>query len=70
MTEPQVACAPSDDLKYVIAEMTHKRSRRLPVLDDGVLIGIVSIGDVVKARLDEAELEVFVLRDYARATVS
>ena len=50
--------------------MTHKRSRHLPVLEDGALIGIVSIGDVVKARLDEIELEVSVLRDYARASVA
>jgi CBS domain-containing protein len=70
MTVSVVTCGPADDLKYVMAEMTDKRFRHLPVLEDGAIVGIVSIGDVVKARLDEAELEVSVLRDYARATVA
>ncbi len=70
MTKPVVTCSPSDDVKYVMEEMTHKRSRHLPVLEHGALVGIISIGDVVKARLDETELEVSVLRDYARASVA
>jgi CBS domain-containing protein len=70
MTEQVITCAPGDDVKHVMAEMTYKRSRHLPVLEDGAIVGIVSIGDVVKARLDEAELEVSVLRDYARASVA
>jgi CBS domain-containing protein len=47
--------------------MTRRRVRHVAVLRDGGLAGIVSIGDVVKNRLDEIELEVNVLRDYVRA---
>jgi CBS domain-containing protein len=43
--------------------MTDQRARHLPVEDDGRLVGIVSLGDVVKARLQEIEMEVRVLRD-------
>jgi CBS domain-containing protein len=46
-----------------MAEMTRTRHRHLPVVDDGRLRGIVSIGDVVKNRLEELELETAVLRD-------
>ena len=46
-----------------MSEMTRKRIRHPPVLADGVLCGIVSIGDVVKNRLDELEMETNVLRD-------
>ena len=47
-----------------MATMTERRIRHIPVLDHGRLAGIVSIGDVVKQRLDEAEMEVNVLRSY------
>jgi len=63
-------CAPQDSIKHVMHEMTRGRVRHLPVLDHGKLVGIVSIGDVVKNRLDEIELEVNVLRDYARLTAA
>lgn len=56
-------CSPSDTLKHVMAEMTRTRHRHLPVIDGGRLCGIVSIGDLVKHRLDEMELEASVLRD-------
>src|SRR5262249_7235123 len=57
-------CAPSDSIHKIMSEMTRKRVRHLPVLDHGRLCGIVSIGDVVKNRLDEAEREVSYLRDF------
>ena len=46
-----------------MAEMTRRRFRHLPVIEDGRLAGIVSIGDVVKSRLGEMELETVMLRE-------
>jgi CBS domain-containing protein len=63
------ACAPSDDIPTVMRRMTHSRHRHLPVLDHGRLCGLISIGDVVKHRLGELELETHVLRDVYRARV-
>jgi signal-transduction protein with cAMP-binding, CBS, and nucleotidyltransferase domain len=56
-------CASDDRVRDVMAEMTRARVRHLPVVTDGTLCGIVSIGDVVKSCLDDADLEVSVLRD-------
>lgn len=56
-------CSPDDPITGVMLQMTHTRSRHVPVLDDGELAGLISIGDVVRARLDEMELETGVLRD-------
>lgn len=56
-------CAPADSIADVMVTMTNSRYRHLPVLLDGELVGLVSIGDVVRARLDEMELETGVLRD-------
>jgi CBS domain-containing protein len=63
MTRQVVSCAPRDTVKQVMAEMTRRRIRHLPVLADGVLCGIVSIGDVVKNRLEEMATETNVLRE-------
>lgn len=59
-----VTCTAEDSVKEAARRMTRHRVRHLPVLEDGRLAGIVSIGDVVKCRLDEMELEANVLRDY------
>jgi len=58
-----VTVAPSDTAKTAMNLMTRHRVRHLPVLADGELVGIVSIGDVVKDRLGDLELESSVLRD-------
>jgi CBS domain-containing protein len=63
VTHPIVKVAPSDTLKRAMSLMTNHRVRHLPVIDDGKLVGIVSIGDVVKLRLEDLETETNVLRD-------
>ena len=63
MTREVVTCRPQDGIKDVMLKMTHRRIRHLPVLENGKLAGIVSIGDVVKHRLGEVELEATVLRE-------
>ncbi len=55
--------SPDESVKRVMDLMTHRRVRHMPVLRDGRLAGIISIGDVVKHRLDDLELETNVLRD-------
>lgn len=63
MTRSVVTCTPDDGIKSVMALMTRHRVRQIPVVEGGRLRGIVSIGDVVKHRLDELEMEANVLRD-------
>ena len=63
MTRSVKTCGPDHNANDVMAEMTRSRIRHLPVLDGGRLCGIISIGDVVKHRLDELEMETNVLRD-------
>lgn len=67
MTRSVVTCAPGDTIADISRTMTRRRVRHLPVETGGRLAGIVSVGDVVKHRLDEMELEANVLRDYAIA---
>ncbi len=67
MSSNVVSCSPDDDVKNVMQVMTLRRIRHLPVMEGDALTGIVSIGDLVKARLDEQAIEVGVLRDYARS---
>ena len=64
MTSEVKTCAPGDKVTEIMGEMTRHRIRHLPVTQDGKLCGIISIGDVVKNRLDELETETHVLRDY------
>ena len=64
MTHSVKTCTRDANIKDVMAEMTRSRVRHLPVVRDGKLSGIISIGDVVKNRLEELETETSVLRDY------
>lgn len=57
MTSKLITCAPSDTADGVLEKMTAGRFRHMPVVDDGALIGLISIGDVVKARLSELSME-------------
>ncbi len=57
-------CSPGDPLVEISQVMTHQRIRHLPVVENGALLGIISIGDVVKERLDEIQFEVEALRTY------
>jgi CBS domain-containing protein len=63
MTRGGPTCTPDDRIQDAMAEMTRRRQRHLPVLRDGKLCGLISIGDLVKNRLDELELETNILRD-------
>jgi len=63
MTHSLITVTPEDDLNGVMRLMTRHRVRHLPVLRNGKLAGMISIGDVVKRRLDSLELETKVLRD-------
>ena len=67
MTYGVTTVSPDDSVNLVMNLMTHHRVRHMPVLRDGKLAGIVSIGDVVKHRLEDLELETNVLRDVYNA---
>ena len=64
MTRGVVTCARDTDIAEVMERMTRLRIRHMPVAEAGGLIGIVSIGDVVKYKIEEAEHEAAVLREY------
>lgn len=67
MTKAVIVCSPEDSVTDVMKLMTERRTRHLPVKDGDRLVGIISIGDVLKHRLGEMQLEANVLRDYAIA---
>lgn len=67
MTADVLTCVPTAGVHDLAQTMTDHRIRHIPVVDDGKLVGIVSIGDVVKARLDELESERAQLVDYIQS---
>lgn len=64
MTKAVVSCRESDTTDRLMGEMTAHRFRHMPVVDRGRLVGLVSIGDVVRMRIAETELEAAAMRDY------
>jgi CBS domain-containing protein len=61
------SCTRGHTVNEVMGMMTRRRIRHIPVIENGALMGIVSIGDVVKARIAEAELEASALKEYIAA---
>ena len=66
MSFPIIRCRSSERIDNALATMISAKIRHLPIIDDGTLTGIISIGDLVKHRLDEKELEANVLLDLTR----
>ena len=64
MTTPVTTCEPSDEVLSLMATMTERRIRHVPVVFEGRLAGIVSIGDVVKSRVDQLERDRKELLEY------
>jgi CBS domain-containing protein len=64
MTRTVVTCSPADSVSELMAEMTNRRIRHFPVIAAGSLAGIISIGDLVKNRLEEVEFEAMSLRSF------
>ena len=64
MTRQVITCLETDTLDELMAMMTARRFRHLPVVTDGALVGIISIGDVVKRKIEQSEFEVVALREY------
>lgn len=67
MTKAVITVASSTSPLEALAMMTRRRIRHLPVVDDGVLIGFVSIGDLVKARMERIESEAAAMREYIQS---
>lgn len=64
MTRKVVTCRRSDTIDMIMAVMTDGRFRHMPVVEDNKLVGVISIGDVVRLRIAEAELEAAAMRSY------
>ena len=64
MTSAVVSCQETSTLDEMMEVMTQGRFRHVPVIEDGALVGIVSIGDIVKHHIAEVEMEVTAMRDY------
>ena len=67
MTAPAIHVTPDQPVLAALSLMTRRRVRHLPVLDGGKLVGFVSIGDLVKHRIDRIEAEAAAMRDYIQS---
>lgn len=68
MTSVVETCAPDSDLDALMQTMTDRRIRHVPVVDDGQLVGIISIGDIVKHKIGQLEFERDQLDSYVHQT--
>ena len=64
MTADVITCSPTDTTDHLMELMTQRRVRHVPVVDDGKLVGMISIGDVVKVRLGELQSQTAELQAY------
>jgi CBS domain-containing protein len=64
MTAPAITIAPGENVLTALSMMTKRRIRHLPVVQDGRMVGFVSIGDLVKYRIDRIEAEAQAMREY------
>lgn len=64
MTPEPYTCTPDTTLDEIMTLMTDKRIRHLPVTNSGKLVGVISIGDVVRRKIEQAEFEARALKDY------
>ena len=67
MTSPVMTCEETDTIEELMERMTHGRFRHLPVVERGRVVGLVSIGDVVKTRIEETVREAQALKEYIAA---
>lgn len=67
MTAPPVTVAPQDAVLGALSLMTRRRIRHLPVIEEGRMIGLVSIGDLVKYRIERIEADAAAMRDYIQS---
>jgi CBS domain-containing protein len=68
MTKELVICVDEDEVEYALNVMTRNRIRHLPIVEEGRLVGIVSIGDLVNVSREQVEFENRYLRDYIQGT--
>lgn len=64
MSAPVITAGPGESVAAAMATMTDRRFRHLPVVENGRILGLVSIGDLVKCRIEEAESEARAMKDY------
>jgi CBS domain-containing protein len=67
MTSPAVTVEPGTTIDEALAMMTRRRFRHFPVVQDGALVAFISIGDLVKHKMDEVQHEAEALRNYIQA---
>lgn len=68
MTAPPITVTSNQSILGALGLMTKRRVRHLPVVEEGKLVGFVSIGDLVKYRMDRIEADAAAMRDYIRST--